>query len=712
MERQRRVYFSDSVPPLPYLPKAQKQLFARPAIPTPDRQSPAAITTSSTSLSRNGGYDEILYHPLDHGKLEFRLLVLEPGFGNARLKCRIIPATLRAPPVYTALSYAWEAKVLHPTSSQKDVVLQPGEIEIDINGNALRIGSNLGEAMRHLRDRYHPQTLWIDAVCIDQNSTVEKNHQVELMRRLYRHASHVVAWLGPDFHQSSRFLDLVLQLSSSLDQRERVGLIWNALHDNSFDFQSAFKSFFRRTYWYRTWIIQEIFSAGRIYIQCGTRKISWSDLVSFYKFLTDECCGIGYASNGQHVDYLSESSRTYISHELKKYVSYAHRFRDISTLRSSKTKSNHDKTRRRLDRLLFDNWDAMASDPKDKVFAIFRMASDSKLYNISLDYDLTVREVYINVVQNFVRIYRNLSIILPKRPQHLEFHLPSWCPDLSSTAPAFDRVESSPPYPFEVSEHARKYCAAGPGSEARVRFSGQSMYAYGWRADRIRSISTNADPPYFEEEEEEEDLSIFSCLCFGQSERRVSSHKITQFDIWYAMHRRDILRSFKLRQRHGSKETFSEYTHRKHHEFWHILIRATTLLADDSAYDTRQFRRWRENRDVGYENTATYPYPSMDEVMTPVLRRIVMGLGGIKINERYSCFFLTQDGHMGLGPRDMQSNDVVCILQGCGLPLILRWNGLYFRLIGPAYVVGFMHGWFITSYQTKYGPREEEFEIC
>jgi hypothetical protein len=40
------------------------------------------------------------------------------------------------------------------------------------------------------------RTFWIDAICIDQGSTLEKNHQVAKMGLIYTKAQEVVAWLG------------------------------------------------------------------------------------------------------------------------------------------------------------------------------------------------------------------------------------------------------------------------------------------------------------------------------------------------------------------------------------------------------------------------------------------------------------------------------------------------------------------------------------
>lgn len=52
------------------------------------------------------------------------------------------------------------------------------------------------------------------------------------------------------------------------------------------------------------------------------------------------------------------------------------------------------------------------------------------------------------------------------------------------------------------------------------------------------------------------------------------------------------------------------------------------------------------------------------------------------------------EGNVGLGPRDVQEEDVVCILYDCTLPVILRKDGRYYKFIGPAYIDGAMNGEF------------------
>jgi hypothetical protein len=55
-------------------------------------------------------------------------------------------------------------------------------------------------------------------------------------------------------------------------------------------------------------------------------------------------------------------------------------------------------------------------------------------------------------------------------------------------------------------------------------------------------------------------------------------------------------------------------------------------------------------------------------------------------------FFITGDGHMGIGSRKMQKGDDVCILFGGKVPYILRKVGDHFKLVGECYIHGLMNG--------------------
>ncbi|PMD28506.1 hypothetical protein NA56DRAFT_542336, partial [Hyaloscypha hepaticicola] len=54
--------------------------------------------------------------------------------------------------------------------------------------------------------------------------------------------------------------------------------------------------------------------------------------------------------------------------------------------------------------------------------------------------------------------------------------------------------------------------------------------------------------------------------------------------------------------------------------------------------------------------------------------------------------FLTEKGHIGLGPKDMQEGDVVAVLLGGSVPFVLHRQVSKFTLLGESYIHGMMNG--------------------
>src|ERR1700761_187413 len=112
-----------------------------------------------------------------------RILLLDPASSfNALLCCSLIEVDLDSEPCYEALSYAWGSA--------------EGTCPLSCEGRALLITPNCESALRHLRLKRRKRRLWVDAICIDQKSTSERESQVEIMDEVFGKASQVLIWLG------------------------------------------------------------------------------------------------------------------------------------------------------------------------------------------------------------------------------------------------------------------------------------------------------------------------------------------------------------------------------------------------------------------------------------------------------------------------------------------------------------------------------------
>lgn len=116
-----------------------------------------------------------------------RLLRLAPSEkGSDDLRCELFEYSLRNSDKlsypYEALSYFWGSE---------------GESKsITVNNWNINIRLNLFNALLRLRDHACSRVLWIDAICIDQDDTKDKEHQIPLMTEIYAKAYRVLVWLG------------------------------------------------------------------------------------------------------------------------------------------------------------------------------------------------------------------------------------------------------------------------------------------------------------------------------------------------------------------------------------------------------------------------------------------------------------------------------------------------------------------------------------
>ncbi|KAH7356247.1 heterokaryon incompatibility, partial [Pyrenochaeta sp. MPI-SDFR-AT-0127] len=149
------------------------------------------------------------------------------------------------PPPYQALSYTWGDLATTNT--------------ITLNGTPFAVRENLCNFLNRWRQALQPMRfLWIDAICINQESIPERNHQVGMMGRIYSTATSVIAWLGvgnavieqtmKDWHK----LDFDTTLYDSqgyidgFNRKQNLTMCMNAI-----------QQLCSQDYWKRMWIVQE-----------------------------------------------------------------------------------------------------------------------------------------------------------------------------------------------------------------------------------------------------------------------------------------------------------------------------------------------------------------------------------------------------------------------------------------------------------------------
>jgi hypothetical protein len=128
----------------------------------------------------------------DQNATSIRLLTLLPGSREEQVCCQLRVAVLTElvdDEKYEALSYCWGTE-----SASMSIQLS----NYDDEGEAVRfdVRPNLHAALCAFRLEDETRTLWIDAICSNQDDNLEKNTQIPLMRRIYEGAHFTLIWLG------------------------------------------------------------------------------------------------------------------------------------------------------------------------------------------------------------------------------------------------------------------------------------------------------------------------------------------------------------------------------------------------------------------------------------------------------------------------------------------------------------------------------------
>ena len=304
--------------------------------------------------------------------------------GNV-LSCRIFHTDLADAPPYKALSYTW-GKPSDP------------RYEIIINGRPFEVRENLYFAIEHLANIGEPVTIWIDAICIDQENVEERNHQVGIMRKIYQRATQVICWLGPAYEESQlafRLLRIIQEHRGSVDW---IVEYFTHPNDGLLPSLQALARLCQRTYWFRLWIVQEISVANDIVLCCGDDSIGWEH---FFDFL-----GLAFQRGtirSEHGDSLLVKA---ISED--KFFSFQRKLVAAEALQVWKSALQSRPVR--LFECLARHFYRESTDPRDKIFGLVGLG-DTDDYQIEINYLLPVEKIYTDYARNEINTHLRLDIL-------------------------------------------------------------------------------------------------------------------------------------------------------------------------------------------------------------------------------------------------------------------------------------------------------------
>ncbi|KAF2681993.1 HET-domain-containing protein, partial [Lentithecium fluviatile CBS 122367] len=173
----------------------------------------------------------------------FRPIRLLAGRRDDNVKCHFFHSNLAELSSFEALSYTWGDTTLSRTIHSTKGTLK-------LRKTVLRLPSD-------------DLMLWIDAVCINQFSNEEKNHQVPLMGEIYVKARRAIIYLSADCQST---------VDPIFDDFFRP----EPYHDgNIVGTQSDLTKLLSKPWWSRVWVLREVASARNAVLIWGTSAIDW-----------------------------------------------------------------------------------------------------------------------------------------------------------------------------------------------------------------------------------------------------------------------------------------------------------------------------------------------------------------------------------------------------------------------------------------------------
>ncbi|KAK1707138.1 heterokaryon incompatibility protein [Colletotrichum acutatum] len=653
-----------------------------------------------------------------------------------------------APPFW-ALSYTWGPSEFDEGSSATEKT-ETQFTHLVCDGGRLRVGQNLFDFLRQFKNDIafyaesseigyqsrkanhsarliYPENgfnLWVDAICIDQQESQERCHQVQLMGQIYEAARSVIVWLGttePPYEvywvakcftpkilevaRAASNADFLQQVGPELDHPEIMQLLGKDFCDEWRKSYPVYFGFFLKKRWLtRGWVVQEaaIPHSEDIVLQCGRVQFAWSDINKLSAFILrvrwDEKLirRLGelfsdWKKRPGTIDRLWNSTKTSLSAFRREKVSngMAH-WQKQRWGATTDEAMRHAEVLQTLHRLRIYNFE----NPLDHIYGalgvIQRILGRNYQVEVETSYDVSVEVVYTQVTTWLIKHLSNLDILgLAGLTEGRLPNLPSWVPDFSSHGP-------------EHYTSLQRLRQLARGSDFPRTFDVTST------ADGASSHGARSHGPT-------------TLMLEGILIDRVSNTESLEFD------RHNIFSNVTWLRHMRSRQSVYESTGES---FMDVAV--STLIADVKLLeDSQESRREWVQRCITYNDDLSMRDGDMKDSSLVMPTEILPQHSDTAIHEDSLSESLIEDslskvvhfiasgrrlletdkGYLGLGSAASEVDDEVWLIRGSRMPLLLRnspantsrdnnvaiTNDKKYVLVGEAYVHGIMYGELMTG---------------
>jgi hypothetical protein len=277
--------------------------------------------------------------------------------------------------------------------------------------------------------------IWIDAICINQEDSVERDAQVRRMKTIYEQAERVIIWLGKyneptdasfrlnlsewNVHgigenseamaRSAMILLLFLQKEAdqtqSSDTSENSIRLADCAHAHDLQVWTQLARLFHRPWFERLWIVQELAVSRKAVVRWENLQIDWQILEKAARFIL-------------------RTGEAVLSPDIRRLFPMlgAHRITQVSL----QSMLNVDK--KNILSVLHNTQSTKCSDPRDRLFAILGVVDD--VDDVEIDYSIPVTDVYIKWARKRIKRLQTLDVLNACADSSRAGDLPSWVPDL------------------------------------------------------------------------------------------------------------------------------------------------------------------------------------------------------------------------------------------------------------------------------------------
>lgn len=617
------------------------------------------------------------YQPLSSPSTQIRLLELLPGRGI--IQCRLKVTELEeAQDTYEPISYCWKAYNRESWfgSTYKEKKKQK-TFRVRVDGANFSITESLHGALRQMRFESRARLLWADAICINQDDDKEKSAQVAMMAQIYKGGFRTLAWLGEADHRTRKALKFLKdradrawqprdpspgteqseqEMNSSAPQKPNFTVIyaWLPALWNNFCYRRsevAVESTIGRPYFTRAWVVQEIANSDRVLFMCGKYIISWEDLVHGFS-----------ATNYSLTGYTSFNALKFIRRSLQ----------DCDLMDVAKMASP-----------------TQASDPRDKLYCLLGLVPDEAMtVDITVDYDKDPGEVFYDFTKGLLLSDTKLTVLSmsygcsPAKPRHM----PSWVWNPQPDEP-HDRISF-------FDRHTNHYQAAR-NSESQPQICGKILGLRGILLQTVTTVTSGFERirrpnlPLFHVDDPRDDLQkILSYL----EKMDVGGINEVSADSTTAERRRYILFRTVWPYNFSNKTPLPAFDE----------LQETQTVMDLNHFDSMIVERY--GRYVPGDLKHITHWSRFRLLVAVEMWFIRNTLGDPAAQEFFELWYFylqhqaerrlakTDTGHLALCPKETSVNDKLVLLQGSGVPFILRPIGDHWQIVGECYVHELMDG--------------------